>query len=192
MPQWYPDPKVPEREVRWVEHPHNYIQPTRQLAIRKRKKNGKGSYHVLVFNLSDATLFDLARRVLRPDPTPDQILWGALVAYDLRGGGVETAIKGSKQGLGLTKRNKKQFTAQETLVLLAQLAFNLIIWFRRNAAPQLMAFGIMRMVRDVFHIPAQLELDAQGRLRQISLHAQHPLAKAFRHTLIRAFEDHHL
>ena len=69
---------------------------------------------------------------------------------------------------------------------------NLIIWFRRNAAPQLMAFGIMRMVRDVFHIPGQLELDAQGRLRQISLHAQHPLAKAFKHTLIRAFEDHHL
>lgn len=68
VPQWYPDPKVPEREVRWVEHPHNYIQPTRQLAIRKRKKDGKGSYHVLVFNLSDATLFDLARRVLRPDP----------------------------------------------------------------------------------------------------------------------------
>jgi len=29
-------------------------------------------------------------------------IWLADHAYDLRGGGVETAIKGSKQGLGIT------------------------------------------------------------------------------------------
>lgn len=186
---WYPDPKVPEREVGWVEHPHNYVQSTRQLAIRKRKKDGTWSFHALVFNLSDATLFDLARRVLPLDPTPTQILQAVLIAYDLRGGGVETAIKGSKQGLGLTKRNKKQFAAQEILVLLAQLAFNLIIWFRENAAPvapQLMAFGMVRMVRDVFHIPGHLELDAQGHLLQLSLHAQHPLATPFTQALSSA------
>lgn len=190
--EWYTDAKVPQREVGWVEQPHDYVQPTRQLAIRKLKKNGKWSYHVLVFNLTDATLFNLARRVLPAQPTPLQVLQAGLTAYALRGGGVETAIKGSKQGLGLTKRNKKQFAAQEILVLLAQLAFNLIIWFRRNAPPQLMACGIMRMVRDVFHILGQLELDDQGRLIQVSLHAQHPLAEPFSQALSSALSGSNL
>ena len=172
-----------------MEAGHASDAPTRQLAICKLKKNGEWSYHVLVFNLTNATLFDLARRVLPPDPPPAQILGAVLAAYDLRGGGAETTIKGSKQGLGLTKRNKKQFVAQEILVLLAQLAFNLIIWFRENAAPvapQFMALGMVRMGRDVFHIPGQLELDAQGHLIQINLHAAHPWTKPFSHTLASA------
>jgi hypothetical protein len=32
--------------------------------------------------------------------------------YDARGGGVETSFKDDKQGLGLTKRSKKRFSAQ--------------------------------------------------------------------------------
>ena len=40
---WYPDPKVEGREVGWVEAPHPYAKPTRQLAIRKRKQTGEGS-----------------------------------------------------------------------------------------------------------------------------------------------------
>jgi hypothetical protein len=37
--------------------------------------------------------------------------------YDQRGGGVETAIKDDKQGLGITKRNKKRFEAQQMIML---------------------------------------------------------------------------
>jgi hypothetical protein len=192
---WYPDPKVAGREVGWVEAGHDYGYPTRQLAIRKLKKNGQWSYHVLVFTLSNALLFKLARHTLPPDPTPDQILRAALTAYDLRGGGVETAIKESKQGLGLTKRNKQQFAAQEILVLLAQLAYNLIVWFRHHAnsaTPAVLPLGIQRMVRDVFHIPGQLELDAQGHLLQISLHAQHPWAIPFAQALSSAWAGSNL
>jgi len=183
---WYPDPKVAGRDVGWVEQPHLYDQLTRQLAIRKRKKTGEWTYHVLVFNLTDHTLFDLARQGMPAHPTASQILYAALAAYDLRSGGAETVIKGSKQGLGLTKRNKQQFAAQEILVLLAQLAFNLIVWFRHAAiqtAPQLAAFGILRMVRDVFHIPGQIDLDAQGYLLQIGLSDHHPLAASFSQVL---------
>ena len=136
----------------------------------------------MVFNLPDAILFDLARQTPSTNPPPDQILFAVLTAYDLRGGAAETAIKGSKQGLGLTRRNKQQFAAQEILVLLAQLAYNLIRWFcqqANSATPATLPLGIKRMVRDAFHIPGQLELDAQGRLLQISLHAQHPLATPF-------------
>ena len=104
----------------------------------------------------------------------------ALYANDLRDGGVETSIKGSKQGLGLTKRNKKRFCAQEMLVLLAQLAYNLIIWTRNLLAlhtPALQRFGLLRMVRDVFHIIGRVGINAQGRVRAITLSQAHQHAQ---------------
>jgi hypothetical protein len=179
---WYPDPKVEGREVGWVEAPHPYAKPTRQLAIRKRKQTGEWSYHVLVFTLPDQALFWLGRHPFRYHPTPEQVLLAALAAYDLRSGGAETMFKSSKQGLGLTRRNKRHFAAQEMLVLLAQLAYNLIAWTHdlfAEAPNKLRTFGVLRMVRDAFHIPGRLELDTQGHLLQIVLCAKHPLAHSF-------------
>jgi len=179
---WYPDPKVPGREVGWVEELHPYAQPTRQLATRNLKKNGDWSYHVLVFTLSNEMLFWLARQPIRHQPTSQQILFAALQAYDLRSGGAETIVKGSKQGLGLTKRNKRRFAAQEMLVLLSQLAYNLISWIRNQLAcqtPRLRLYGMLRMVRDLFHVAGNIELDAQGRVLQITLNEAHALALPF-------------
>jgi hypothetical protein len=67
------------------------------------------------------------------------------------------------------------------LVLLAHLAYNLISWTHDLfAAPnKLRTFGVLRMVRDAFHIPGRLELDAQGHLLQIVLCAKQPLAHSF-------------
>jgi hypothetical protein len=179
---WYTDPKLPEREVGWVEAPFAYVRPTRQLALRTRKKDDQWAYHVLVFTLSNDELFWLARQPVLNNPTPEQALFAALYAYDLRSGGVETSNKGSKQGLGLTKRNKRLFAAQEMLVLLAQLAYNLITWtqlFLNQHTSRFRKFGVLRMVRDVFHIPGQIDLDAQGFLIAIRLQALHPYAPAF-------------
>jgi hypothetical protein len=44
--------------------------------------------------------------------------------YDARGA-MEVDIRGDKRGLGIEKRRKKSFLAQEALVLLAQLSHNL-------------------------------------------------------------------
>jgi hypothetical protein len=178
---WYPDPKVETRQVGWVESPHPYTRQTRQLAIRNRKRNGQWSYHVVVFTLDNNQLFWLARLPRRTHPTPQQLALAALHAYDLRSGGVETANKASKQGLGLNKRNKRRFDAQFMLVLLAQLAYNLITWTRAlfSAADQHLAqFGCLRIVRDLFHIPGQIQLDAQGYVLQIALRAAQPYAWA--------------
>jgi hypothetical protein len=183
---WYPDPKVEGREVGWVEQPHPYDHPTRQLAIRNRKRNGQWSYHVIVFTLTNDQFFGLARQPVRNDPTPEQLLFAALHAYDFRSGGVETTNKGSKQGLGLTKRNKRRFAAQEVLVLLAQLAYNLIAWSRLALAqvdPRLARFGCLRFVRDLFHIPGQVILDAQGHIVQVLLRSSHPHAWVFARAL---------
>jgi hypothetical protein len=183
---WYPDPKVEGREVGWVEQSHPYAKPTRQLAIRKRKHNGQWSYHVLVFTLTDARLFWLARQPVIQRPTDQQVLCAALAAYDLRSGGIETSNKGSKQGLGLTKRNKRKFSAQEMLVLLAQLAYNLITWTRNALSlvdQRLSHFGPLRVVRDLFHIAGRIELDAQGHVLQITLRSSQPHAWAIAHAL---------
>ena len=44
-------------------------------------------------------------------------------------------MKGDKQGLGITKRNKKRFEAQQMLVQLGALAHNVLVWAREWLAP---------------------------------------------------------
>lgn len=180
--QWYPDPKVTDREVGWVEQPHPYARTTRQLALRKRKAEGSWSYHALVFTLSDAMLFQLCRQPLPTQPQPADLLLAALHAYDRRSGGIETQNKGDKQGLGLSHRNKHRFAAQETLVLLAQLAHNLVIWTRDDLAQvdqRLRHYGVQRTVRDALQIAGRVAFDVKGHVRTIMLNDRHPIANAF-------------
>jgi hypothetical protein len=98
--EWQGDPKTGDREVGWVEEPHPYVRPTRQIAIRTPKKDGSWLYWVLITTLSDEELFWLARQPFRNAPPSTQVMFALLYAYDLRSGGVETSIKESKQGLG--------------------------------------------------------------------------------------------
>ena len=166
----------------WITEPHAYGRPTRQLASRTPKKDDTWLYSALVFTLDGEQLGWLARRPVSNKPTPQQSLFAALYAYDLCSGGVETSARGSKQGLGLTKRNKRSFVAQEMLVLLAQLAYNLITWTRNNLIvhrPSLRSYGPLRMVRDLFHITGKIQLDAQGRVLEITLNEAHALALPF-------------
>lgn len=178
--EWYEDPQTPGRQLGWVQAPHPYHHPTRQLVMRKRKPDGKWYLRALVFNLDDATLFQLAGDPCPRQPTERDLLLAAMHAYDKRGGAAETSIKGSKQGLGINRRYKGHFPAQEMLLLLAQLAANLIVWVRGWLAavdPFWQQFGVLRMVRDVFHIPGYLVTD--GHLRYLQLNHRHRLAQRF-------------
>jgi hypothetical protein len=180
--QWHPDPKVSDREVGWITQPHAYVKATRQLGLRNRKKNGQWSYHVLVFNLTDEMLFQLCERAMPGKVQPLDVLLAALQAYDRRGGGVETQNKGDKQGLGLSHRNKHRFAAQEMLVLLGQLAHDLVIWTRNDLAqvdPRFHKYGIERTVRDALHIDGCIATDAEGQIQNIVLNEKHPLTSAF-------------
>lgn len=180
--QWYPDPKMPDREVGWVNQPHPYARPTRQLVLRKRKQNGKWSYHALVFTLTDEMLFQLCDQKRPEKPTPLDALLAALHAYDRRSGGIETQNRGDKQGLGLSRRNKQRFAAQEMLILLAQLAHNIVIWMRNDLAQadqHLRKFGIQRLVRDALRIAGRVRVNAQGHVTHITLNMKHPIAAAF-------------
>lgn len=133
---------------------------------------------MLVFTLTDAMLFQLCDQVM---PTvlkifsvlsPADILLAAMHAYDRRGGGVETQNKGDKQGLGLSRRNKHSFAAQEILVLLAQLAHDLVIWTRNDLAQvdqRFEKYGIQRPP-SAMHFKSQ---DESKSMQQVRLSKSH-------------------
>lgn len=186
---WCVDPDVPTREVGWVTQPYAYAQSTRQIALRKRKRNGKWIYQVLVFNLTDDMLYALTASPPAAAGGAANLLFTALAAYDQRGGGAETQNRGDKQGLHLAHRNKRRFVAQEMLVLLAQLAHNVLVWTRNDLAradEHFTHYGIARMMRDVLQIPGCVQFDERGRVIQIMLQTTHPLAAKVQKVLVGA------
>jgi len=82
--------------------------------------------------------------------------------------------------LGLRARNKKRFEAQQVVMLLSALAHNVIVWARQWLLPQcppLRHYGIVRMVRDVFHVSGFVVRDAHGQMVQLVLNQAAPLAR---------------
>ena len=100
------------REAGWVKQPHRYARRTVQVAVRTPKKDGTWSYAVLVSTDMTATLKDL------------------LLEYDRRSGAPENSFSQDYQALSLRKYRKAGFIAQQVLLLLAELAHNLMIWMK--------------------------------------------------------------
>jgi len=193
--EWQTLPELSGHAVAWVPQAHLYQSPMRQLAVRWAKAKGGWHYCVLVFNLSDEMIFEVAGRKLPKAITQLELFSAIMKAYNLRSGGVETSFKNSKQGLGLRKRNKKSFQAQRMLILLAQLAYNITVWVRNELTkfkPNLKHFGMLRMIRDVFSISGKIVFDHNGNMLQVVLNKQHSLAKIFYETWHSAFARNNL
>ena len=147
------------REAGWVKQPHRYARRTLQVAVRTPKKDGTWSYAVLVSTDMTATLTDL------------------VLEYDRRSGAPENSFAQDYQALSLRKYRKAGFIAQQVLLLLAELAHNLMIWMKtwfieaveRSEDPSektknthaktkemLQARGLKRLRRDVFAIPGKV------------------------------------
>jgi hypothetical protein len=109
-----PDSDNTPRQAGWVSEPHRYGRKTKQLAIRMPKKKGDGyKYSVLVTTNMDAGIYD------------------TISDYDGRSGVPESTFCQDNQGLGMRKRRKRGFVAQQMLTLLNQLAHNLIRWMKK-------------------------------------------------------------
>jgi len=177
---WHDDAKVPGRQVGWVTTPATeYVRPVQRIAVRTRKRNQQWGIGVLISTLSPEQVVPLARLPIDRLQDPLAVLLAYVYFYDLRGGGVETQIKNDRQGLGITKRNKKRFEAQEVLVQLNALAHNVVIWSRcwlAPAHPRLQRFGILRMVRDVFHVSGFVTFQCGDHPCEIVLNQADPLA----------------
>jgi hypothetical protein len=133
--------------------------------VRCRKQNGQWGVGTLISTLYPVEVMALTQSTVQPSTDPTTVL-----LHDQRGGGVKTSFKGDKQGLGSTKCTKKRFAAQQIVMLLGSLAHNVVVWTRRwLAVPLLQHYGLVRMVRDVFHASGFLAFDPLGQLGQIVL-----------------------
>lgn len=179
--EWVDDPRVPGRQMGWVTTaPSEYVRPVRRMAVRCRKKNGQWAIGVVVSAVPPAAVLQLTGQAPTLVHDDHAVLLAYVAFYDQRGGGVETALKGDKHGLGLTTRNKKRFEAQQMVMLLSALAHNAIVWARQwllPACPPVHRYGILRMVRDVFRVSGFVVRDAGGRLLQVVLNEAAPLAR---------------
>ena len=111
--------------------------------------------------------------------------------YDGRGAD-EGEIGSDKTGLLLPKRRKQSLAAQEALVLLTDVAHNLLAWLQPWAlrGSPLTGFGPQRLVADVLSIPGHLDFE-NDRLSKVSLWQAHPYAEPMQLalvTLLRYFD----
>jgi len=112
--QWIDIPNDSEnnpRQAGLVNQSHRYGKRTRQIAIKKKTKKGY-TYSVIV-----TTDFETDILIIVSD-------------YDARGGKPESSFCQDSQGLSSIKRRKHSFLAQQILMLLNQLAHNMILWIK--------------------------------------------------------------
>ncbi len=99
------------RQAGLVNQPYRYGRRTRQIAIKKKTKKGY-TYSVIVTTDFETDILSIVSD------------------YDARGGKPESSFCQDSAGLSSTKRRKHSFLAQQMLMLLNQLAHNMILWIQ--------------------------------------------------------------
>lgn len=174
---WVCDPRQPHRQLAWLPHGISYERPTQQVVERwVTSPQQKVHYAVVVTNAPSALLEEL-------NPTRDLPLSGdphllqLVYAYDLRSGALESCNRADKQAFGLHHPYTHAFPAQQILLLLAQLAHNLLTWIALRLRSHLSKpIGLQRLLRDALSISGLLYFDPHGHLVGLVLNALHPLA----------------
>jgi hypothetical protein len=143
------------RWIAWAQNPPRFTRRVNVFVLRWATKQGMRHGTLL------STLLSLS-----PPAT-----WRV---YDGRGA-AEVEIRADKQGLHLPCRRKCSLTAQEALILLTDLAHNLLSWMHHWILEDtpFASFGTLRMVRDLFHIPGYVEF-THGQLTKVALLKSHP------------------
>ena len=179
--EWVDDPKGGGRQFGYVtEAATDYVEPVVRIAVRCPKQAGGYGYAAIVSALKPNEVVQEAQLSPEFGEHPHAVLLAYVYFYDPRGGSIEIEIKGDKQGLGITKRNKKRMAAQQVLTQLGALAHNVLIWAKRwlvPSAPKLRRYGIERLVRDLLAINGIADIDAKGQIRRITLNQSSLLAR---------------
>ncbi len=92
---------------------------------------------------------------------------------------MEVDLKSDKHGLALAVIRKQRLPAQKMVVLLIQLAHNVLLWARQwlaKNAPRLGQYGIVRLIQEVWAIPGRIKLTDKG-VQRVRLRQQHPRAR---------------
>jgi hypothetical protein len=158
---WQPT-SSPGREVAVVPEPIPFSRPLAQYAVRTPSKDHASGYY-------QAVLFTTSIEVK---------MLAVVDHYDGRAG-IEADLKSDKRGLGLAVIRKRRLAAQMVVVLLVQLAHNVLLWSRRwlaAQAPRLRACGIVRLVQEVWAVPGRVKLNAE-MVQRVRLRREHPRAR---------------
>ena len=177
---WIVDPHDANRQIGYVPVPSPYLRSVTRIAVRHRTEKGGWKAGVIVSSLTKEEVLEEARLPEALRSHPQAALLAYVYFYDQRGGGCETEIKGDKQGLGMTKRNKKRFEAQQVLTALGVLAHNVVIWAKAWIAPHapvVSKYGIKRLIRDLLTISGAVEVAPDGGIRRIVLNPHSRLAR---------------
>lgn len=148
---------------RWVAPavtPPTYVRPAECLVLRWLTSSGQVKHAIVICSITDWAMEE------------------TIAHYDDRGA-CETEIQADKGGLKLEKRRKKRMAAQEALILLTDIAHNLLAWVPQWMFPDepLATFGTTRLIEDVFHLPGRLFFRDE-RLTEVQLNCLHPHARA--------------
>jgi hypothetical protein len=142
----------------WVDPPFDLGLPV-QVVVKRRLHKGKLKHSYYVTTLSFPSKRALMDR------------------YNQRGGAEIEQFRADKSGLHLSARRKRSFVAQKALILLTDLAHNLLADFhsRGLADSRFAEWGLKRIVRDLLAVPGRLHFRL-GQLKRIELLASHPFA----------------
>lgn len=146
---------------RWVAlapAPVELVRPAQWVAVRWRTQRGEYKQALVICSVDS---------------------WSAqecIHMYDDRGA-CETEIQADKAGLQVARRRKKRLAAQEVLILLADVAHNLLAWMTPRMFPSgpLAQMGTTQMIQDVLAIPGRLIFQRQ-QLVEVQLNERHPYA----------------
>lgn len=142
----------------WVDPTFDLGRPV-QVMVKRRLHKGqlKHSYYVTTLTFPSKRAF--------------------MNRYNQRGGAEIEQFRTDKSGLHLSARRKRSFVAQKALILLTDLAHNLLADFhcRALADSRFAQWGLKRIVRDLLAVPGRLHFGS-GQLKRIELLASHPYA----------------
>jgi hypothetical protein len=150
------------REVAAVPQPVAFARPLHQYAVRTPStQTTSGYYYAVVFTTrADLSMLEVVEQ------------------YDGRAG-MEADLKGDKRGLGLGVIRKHRLAAQMIIVLLTQLAHNVLIWARAwlaQRAPRLRRYGIVRLIQEVWAVPGRVKV-REAQVQRVRLCRAHPQAR---------------
>jgi hypothetical protein len=179
--EWIDDPRHRGRQLGWVGVSNkSYVREVKQLGVRWRKQNGQRCHAMLLSTLEPEEVLELLGQEKEQATDREKVLVAYMQLYDERGGAIEIEIKESKQGLGITKRNKKRFCGQQMVMMLSTLAHNLVVWAKQwlvSGVAKLKRYGVPRMVRDVLAVSGFVEVDERGTIKRVVMNKAAPLAR---------------
>ena len=169
VPQWE-ELRAGERWIAPAPTPLRYYRRTQTAVLKWKTAQGTYKHSLLTTSLLEYSLAALAE------------------AYDDRAM-IEAEIKADKGGLQLHRRRKKRLAAQEALVLLTDLAHNLLAWsqgwlFRDSPFAEA---GIYRIIKELFPISGKVTVE-EGQIVKLRLKGSHPCAKPMLACLTRLFD----